>query len=77
MQSSHLVTKDQLHAKIIMVVQLCCTNFGSTPTPNIITIIWPQETGLPPGMGFLLRWVLFSHPLMYSIGPIKDQQSVA
>ncbi|CAK8686920.1 unnamed protein product [Clavelina lepadiformis] len=35
--------------------------------------IWPQETRLPPGMGFLLRWVLFSHPLMYSIGPTKDQ----
>ncbi|CAK8679052.1 unnamed protein product [Clavelina lepadiformis] len=37
---------------------------------------WPRETELLPGMGFLLQWVFFSHPLMYSIESTVNVNSV-
>ena len=68
--SSHLV-RDRRGFAIVLYNLVLDTN-----AQNYYHIS-PHETGLPPGMGFRIRLAWFCHPLMYSIGPIKDQQSVA
>ena len=68
--SSHLF-RDHHRCAIVLY------NLGLYTNAQHYYHIRPRETGLQPGMGFLLRWVFFSHPLVYSIEVIKNQQSFA
>ena len=51
--------RHHIYSEIVIGVKLCCTNLGSTPTPNIIIIYGHKKPGFRLGWGFFYRGFYF------------------